>query len=432
MVCVSASFVFAEEDERKLVVKPVLTSRADVETDWGGLAEKAAADPRYELTKVEGADNLYKTTIALKKYFISNKWKSSLGTTYPAEYPKEGWEETHQFVVVYQDEYGDQENKSNPNAVAGAQAFLVPEENTEITFYAIVNPDNGTIRSYCDARSAQLTIQNNEGGNAIFPAAIGKTSSVVAVDIANSANKKIELQIDANITHPTGLAGGSKLAIYERGRHAFVLDFLTMQYKYYKVLDALVSPKVKVGDAAFIGAAALPADLGQVTANFRLGASIDGISNTSTTFNAGDVQATFNYEIIPAGETEGTIVSVPLTTTVTGARISATWSAADIKIAEGLDEGTYTLKVWYETDSHGDVLVDDNANGLAYTTAFEVVADDLTSIVPVAFDATSVGKLYSLTGVLVQKNVTNRSALNVVPGIYILSVNGENKKIIVK
>jgi hypothetical protein len=43
----------------------------------------------------------------LKKYFKSNKWKGAYGETFDPENPNEGWAATHQFVVVYRDEYGD-------------------------------------------------------------------------------------------------------------------------------------------------------------------------------------------------------------------------------------------------------------------------------------------------------------------------------------
>ncbi|MDR1683458.1 MAG: hypothetical protein LBS25_08785 [Candidatus Symbiothrix sp.] len=411
--------LFAEDEqpERILVVKPVMTTRVDTPTDWGGFVANASADPRYQMTKVADYENLYSCTISLKQYCKSNKWKGSYGE-YPPSLPlNEGWAETHQFVVVYQDAYGDQENKDNPNAAAGAQPFLVPEDDTEITFYAVVESDE-KIRSYCDAQAFTINTFNNAAGNIVFPAAIGKTSSVTAHEIGNSDNKKLELQANNHVLRPDGLGGGNKYAVYTRGRHAFTMDFLGIQYNIYKVADTIQSPKIRFGTETPIAAETLPADLGIFPQNEfpALGGMITAVSKTSSTFDANTISVSLHYEITPADETVEPIVgSIALASPSVGNQTSAIFSSEGEDIVSELPLGQYALKVWFETDSYGDILVNDNNEGLDYATAFTLEVP--TGIVPAYADDAVATEYYNLQGVRV---ATGKSLQSLVSGVYIV------------
>ncbi|KAA6301622.1 MAG: hypothetical protein EZS26_002228 [Candidatus Ordinivivax streblomastigis] len=373
-ICVAlllATSVFGEEtDERILVVKPVNSTRMDTPTDWGGLSATAANDSRFELSKVDGYENLYKCILPLKQYCKTNKWKGAYGEAYNPDSPNEGWSNIHQFVVVYRDAYGDQENKDNPNAIAAAQSFTLESDDVTVTFYAIVQTD-GRIRSYCDTQASVFGISNNTAGGITLPPAIGKTSTSGAIYI--DGNGKLEITTSAHLLRPDGQTGNNKYAIYDRGRHAFTVDFLSLVYSVTKVPDALRTPKIQIGTQAAVAAPAEETSLGVFTADKPLSfiGSFETASATATVFNVTKVEASLYYQILAESETEGEEVKVPLTTLSQGTQVAATWKSEAINVSEGLADGNYTLKFRYETNTLGDLLVDDN-DGEGYTLTFSV------------------------------------------------------------
>ena len=215
------------QTERTLIVKPIWVTNKTADTDWGGSG--AESNERYVMTKVEGQDTLYTCKMALNVYYKNNKWKNDV--LFDPENPlKEGWNNEHWFVVVYQDNYGDIENKNNGDAITGAQMFKIEEDDTEVTFYAIIHKD-GKIRSYCDAQEVTLNISNNNAGNAVLPPAIGKLSTSTVAEINGNGSSKVEATINNNFLSPNGSLAGGKYAVYERGKFLISLDFKTLQYK---------------------------------------------------------------------------------------------------------------------------------------------------------------------------------------------------------
>ena len=355
-----------ENDSKTLVVKPVFTTTQNTTTDWGGSIDVASVDPRYEMSKVDGTDNLYKCTIKLNAYFKTNKWKGSLGEEYNPESPNEGWNNEHWFVVVYQDNYGDQVDKNNPNAADKSQSFKIEEDGTEVTFYAVINADD-KIRSYCDAQAPTISIQNNSAGNVTLPAAIGETTTSAPIYIDGSG--KIEIAANNHIFNPDGKAG--KYAVYSRGNHVFKIDFTTISYSITKILDNVTNPQIQSGNEEAISAPTTVTNIGTFTANnpLHFAAKINGASATTSPFKVEDVEANLYYEIIPTGETNGTEVKVPLKTTAQDEQTVATWESDALNLSEGLADGEYTLKFWYEANALGNTIIDDN-NGEKYTVSF--------------------------------------------------------------
>lgn len=357
-----------EEDPKTLVVKPVFTTTQNTVTDWGGSIGIVDLDPKYEMHKVEGINDLYKCTMKLKAYFKSNKWKSSLGEEYNPLSPNEGWNNSHQFVVVYQDNYGDQVNKNNPNAADGAQEFTIETDDTEVTFYAIINTD-GTIRSYCDAQSPTITLQSNKDGNIKLPVSIGKTFTNAIINIDNDDKKKIEASANKHILNPDGNFG--KYTVASRGKHAVGVDFHSISYSITKIVDNIESPKIQIGTAEATPVPTTTTNIGTFTANKPLSfiASINGVSTTTSPFNVENVEVDLYYEIIPVGELTGTEVRVSLKTAAQGEQTLATWKSDALNLSEGLADGNYILKFRYETRTLGNTIVDDN-NGEKYTISF--------------------------------------------------------------
>ena len=235
MAFIAVTTLFGQEVPRMLVVKPVWVTTKTADTDWGG--SDAQNNSRYVMTKVEGQDRLYICKIALDVYYKNNKWKN--GNEFdPANPKKEGWNDEHYFAAVYQDNYGDIENKNKADAVADAQMFKVGENGTEVTFYAIIN-ENGSIRSFCDAQEVSLSISNNPvSGPFILPAAIGKLSTSTVVEIGETT-KKVEVSINNNFLRPDAQPAGGKYAVYSRGLHFVTLDFHTLQYTFSQPYTAL-------------------------------------------------------------------------------------------------------------------------------------------------------------------------------------------------
>jgi hypothetical protein len=441
IVLFASASVSVQGADRVLVVKPLYTVTSDVETNWGGAIGTVDLDPRYVLSKVEGSENLYSVTISLNQYFKTNKWKSSLGDVY-AE-PNEGWSNSHQFLIVYQDDYGNQTN-SNPNVALNSPISFALESDAAITFYAVVNA-NGTIRAHSDAVPVVIGIGNNAAGGVTLPAAVGSTSSSNAIVIDGAG--KIETNVNQNLLNPDNVTG--KYAVYSRGRHVFVLDFQTIKYSIYKVLDAIQSPKFQIGTASPVNIESIPVDLGDfdTATPLVLGGSLTGVSTTTSPFTPAAVTASIRYEIIPEGEEDGTTGIIPLSTTTTTAATSAIWSSATgVDISAGLPNGSYTLKLSYETDSYNDVLKNDN-DGEYYTTAFSINDSDRTliesaassdrittsnGIIEVVSDNSTVVKLYNLSGQLLSHSVTKHFSHAVNKGVYILSLDGKKHKIIVK
>jgi hypothetical protein len=356
--------LLAQEEDSVLVVKPLYVTTSETETNWGGDYAVIAVDPRYVLAKVEGYENSYSGMMSLNQYYKTNKWASKWGYEYTAN---EGWSNNHQFTIVYQGDYGT--SSLHPSAITPLQSFLL-ESDTAVTFYAVINADN-KIRAYCDMQAVAVTVSNNTAGGLVLPAQVGATSLSGALYIDGTG--KIESLINNHILNPSG--GTGKYAIYTRGRHVFTVDFPTLQYAVNKVIDMLQAPMVRLGTETPVNAVNLPADLGGYThTNFPLlGGSITGISTTTSVFDVSKVNASLLYEIAGGKGEEVITGKIPLSTSATGTQTTASWVSEDgVNISEGLADGTYTLKLWYETESYGDVLTDDN-NGACYSSSFAFI-----------------------------------------------------------
>lgn len=375
-ICVSFSSLIGEEITRTLVVKPVFTTRsAGVEDNWGGVIGVVDKDPRYEMAKVEGSDNLYSCNMVLNKYFKTNKWATKWGNTVQflddGVTPNEGWSNNHQFVVVYQDEYGDQENKNNPNAAAGAQAFLINADNTEVTFYAVVEAD-GKIRSYCDAQSPTITIQNNTAGNITLPAAIGQTFTRGSIQIDGSG--KIETVLNNHVLNPINTT--AKYTVSSRGNHSIGINFHAITYFVEKIIDKIQNPQIQINTQTPVKVTESVLDAGLFSPEKPLlfTAIIDGVSETTSPFKTGDVAVAVYYKIMAAGETTAAESKVDMVTEFQGEQLLATWKNNAVNLTEGLADGAYTLIYRFEALSHGEQFALDN-DGSGYSLTFSMIND---------------------------------------------------------
>ncbi|MDR1585800.1 MAG: T9SS type A sorting domain-containing protein, partial [Prevotellaceae bacterium] len=109
----------------------------------------------------------------------------------------------------------------------------------------------------------------------------------------------------------------------------------------------------------------------------------------------------------------------------------------------GLTDGTYNLKLWYETVCHGDTI----KSGI-YTTSFTIdnttpTSDARQQYLPVVringniltadFNESANVRLYSVSGQLIdQRSVEESYSAQLEKGLYILSANGKSVKISIK
>jgi len=161
--------------------------------------------------------------------------------------------------------------------------------------------------------------------------------------------------------------------------------------------------------------------------------------------NVSDVSAKLYYQITKTGYDSG-VKEVVLTnggsTIQTG---SVFTNATALDITTGLENGDYTLNVWYGTTNQTDVLLLDNS-GNKYTSSFSVnnisteivnplVGAKITTengILNANFDKVVELNLYSISGLLLNHTTASEFSKELKAGVYILEVNGKAQKVVIK
>lgn len=136
-----------------LVIKPYWARQnSDVADVWGGTTEDLMTNPRYQMIKVEGSENLYKCSMKLNKVYKTWKWKNSAAPAEGQDLSTQSteWSNVYRFAVVTTDNFGTMNGNDGAAITTFCQDFKVPADGTEVTFYAMLNSD-GTVRSTCDA-----------------------------------------------------------------------------------------------------------------------------------------------------------------------------------------------------------------------------------------------------------------------------------------
>ena len=233
------------------------------------------------------------------------------------------------------------------------------------------------------------------------------------------------------------------------GRYKLAVDYTTISASTAKVLDSIGAPKIKVGTGALI----LPTDAafsGNSLGTFNNGTplTIGGALNAyslNSAVNVADVSAKIYYQITSTGYDSG-VKELVLTTTGTTLTNSTFSTSANTNISTGLSNGDYTLKVWYGATCLEDVLLLNNS-GSGYSATFSILNDTtalenirmkhnisiINGTVNAVFERPADIELFSITGQLINHSVAVKEfskTLN--KGIYILSVNGDSQKLIIK
>ncbi|KAA6301629.1 MAG: hypothetical protein EZS26_002235 [Candidatus Ordinivivax streblomastigis] len=271
------------------------------------------------------------------------------------------------------------------SATAADKTFVVDTDNTTVTFYAKVTYTTdlpgtlNTIRVVCDA---QTLYTNYLSSNLTFPSNIGQTATSLFYDFGSAASGNTEFTIAINLAYDywQDFANNQNAKKYKwgvRGKSLIKIDYTNLFYTLYKVLDGIQNPKIQIGTSnTYINATDISSNIGVYSDENQLllGGSLEGYINTAngTKINMANINAAnLYYTITPTASAEGKVQQIPLTSSVTGdVTVPLFWSPG-VSISNGLTNGSYTLKFWYETDCYGDILTDNNG-GNYYTATFTV------------------------------------------------------------
>ena len=331
-----------------------------------------------------------------------------------------------------------------------------------VTFYAkAFTSDGGTTywtKYICDAQPVififpALSSPNNVK---ILPLPVnGKSSAVVNLPASTSLSYQVVVndKKGGNVWEDLNDTGNENQPLYAvtggGGRYKLMVDYTTISSTTAKVLDNIDSPQIKVGtsgtfvapDASFAGT-----NLGTFnnSSALKIGASLKAYSLLQAV-NVADVTATLYYQITKSGYDSG-IQGLALATTGTTMTNATFTNATDLDVSTGLENGDFTLKVWYGATCFEDTLLIDNT-GAGYSASFSVnnvatsfenptIATKISTengIINASFDKTVEVKLFTIAGQLVNQTVATKNYSQAVQqGVYILYVNGKSHKIIVK
>ncbi|MGB4414587.1 MAG: hypothetical protein WBI53_06845, partial [Paludibacter sp.] len=284
--------------------------------------------------------------------------------------------------------------------------------------------------------------------------------SAVAITIPATATSKVEYNVYDESTIPSPFAWGdlnNNATNYKQtlcqsnksGRYILMVDYPTITATTSKVLDGINTPLIKIGSGAFVDPAASTfsgANLGtfNITTPLNISGSLNAYS-TNSAVNVSDVSAKLYYQITKTGYDSG-VKEVVLTnggsTIQTG---SVFTNATALDITTGLENGDYTLNVWYGTTNQTDVLLLDNS-GNKYTSSFSVnnisteifnplVGAKITTengTLNANFDKVVELNLYSISGLLLNHTTASEFSKELKAGVYILKVNGKAQKVVIK
>ena len=469
-VLLTAGMAWGQEEttqEDVLIVKPggVYVYRADGTDgkDYPWSSADAKTSDKYRMKKVEGTEDLYQLTMTLDRCFRTSKWEAKWGETAPAEGRNEGWMNLYGYRVVFEDEYDGATNMF--------RMFEVPADGTEVTFYAkVVTGKDGekSIRAVCDAQDFSITQAG--AGQGDLPAAIGELFTSKAYDLDEK-----EAVVNAKLggdrcdsykgTSYSDFGGKFNVRDGEPGRKAQGRGIITVHYETVslsveKTIDAIQDLNATIGnyDLTTINGV----DLGAVESIPVSGALNTVILRTGypllNAISEENTQVNLCYTIAKTGveETEeAEVLKKSFTLTGEPTNLSASWELANADLLEGLglEDGTYALSFWFESEytaEYGkDTIVADNAS-VPYQATFMVEGNgspttglDVPALqahvttqgqtICAAFDGTATVKLYALNGQLLDSQVAaGEYTYTASAGLYLLEVDGTTYKVAIR
>ena len=286
----------------------------------------------------------------------------------------------------------------------------------------------------------------------------GRSSAVITIPA--TATSKVEYNVyseSSSTSSPYAWTDLNNTTNYKQticqanksGRYILMVDYTTITSTTSKILDGINTPLIKIGSGSFIDpadAAFSGANLGTYnTANpLNVSGSLNAYS-TNSPVNVLDVSAKLYYQITKTGYDSG-VKELTLTnggTTIQTGSVFTNTTASDI--TTGLENGDYTLTVWYGTSNYGDVLLLDNS-GSKYTSSFSInnisteVANPITGakistengMLKANFNGVAEIKLYSISGLLLDSRTANEFTKELRAGVYMLNVNGKTQKVVIR
>jgi hypothetical protein len=242
-----------------------------------------------------------------------------------------------------------------------------------------------------------------------MPPAIGKdfTSVTLVLDdntgkkepqvyVPNRADTPGGLNLDLLCNNQNGTYSGGKIAIYNGGRFSCLLTYAEVSYSYYKVPDAITQPKINSNDAGDFDESTLSGVYSSANPLNLSGEFLLTELASGRDIPVNSVAAKMYYQIDNLTPEAVTLTSLDANVTTTkGATFSA--SVSDILNGLALASGDHTLKVWFQSVTRGDELIEDN-NEAGYVATFNFL--DTASAIETSFVSKNVVStgLYDLTG----------------------------------
>jgi len=245
----------------------------------------------------------------------------------------------------------------------------------------------------CDAQKVSFMFMSATGFTGFtkeLPLPVnGKTSAIITLPLISSKIEYIVLSESSVTSYPyvwqdlnnTTYQKQTFITANRGGRYKIMVDYPTVTASSAKVLDTIISPKIKITDGTFVSIDTFAGkNLGTFNNStpLKIGGSLIAQSKYQSV-NVTDVVAELYYRITKTGYDSG-IKEVALSTMGDLINYGSSFiNDNDTDISTGLENGNYNLQVWYQTSCLEDTLKMDN-NGNGYSATF-VVNGDATAIV---------------------------------------------------
>ena len=375
----------------------------------------------------------------------------------------------YEYQVVKADGTGSEGEKQ---AWTAGRPFAVSEGGQEVVFRAKVE-DDGYVKFLCDAQVLLFSSYSDGKTRAQFPDLTGEDGGVVRLAITDPNYKGYTQGIifpeDINSFVADVLPIGKGKYSFPGGANGKV-RWLISYDRYNLEADSLVK-LVTLLDTDLIGingdavaAENLPEQAGTFTAAqplMLIGGTTSvsariGVDEPAGAEKANDflkiaprtIEAKMHYNVYNADSTEMVAESNALLNTeadMATPEYETVWTLAEpLNVSSGLNEGDYTLNVWFETVCQGDTIrsavhtTDFTVESGSPTTGFDVPAlqANVTTqgqTICAAFDGTATVKLYALNGQLLDSRVVaGEYTYTASAGLYLLEVDGATYKVAVR
>ena len=323
----------------------------------------------------------------------------------------------YEYQVVKADGTGSEGEKQ---AWTAGRPFAVSEGGQEVVFRAKVT-DDGYVKYLCDAQVLLFCSYSDGKNHVVFPDLTEGDNGVTRLAITDPNYKGTMQGIifpeDINSFVADVLPIGKNKYSFPGGANGKV-RWLISYDRYNLEADSLVK-LVTLLDTDLIGINGDAVAAENLPEQVYNADSTEMVAESNALLNTEADRATPEYETV--------------------------WTLAEpLNVSSGLNEGDYTLNVWFETVCQGDTIrsavhtTDFTVEGGSPTTGLDVPAlqahvTTQGQTICAAFDGTATVKLYALNGQLLDSRVVaGEYTYTASAGLYLLEVDGTTYKVAVR